>query len=89
MTPTILAGKHYVTQSALREMLSLCRVPKAQGSTSSDTSPANAIGSSETERRNLAQAAAKANLQRLKGDLMPTSRKNTSPKPALAHSGKS
>ncbi len=89
LTPTVVAGTRYVTQSALREMLSLCRVQKAPASISSDTSPANGIGSSETERRNSAQVAAKANLERLKGDLLPTSRKNTSRRPAPALSGKS
>lgn len=89
LTPTVVAGTRFVTQSALREMLSLCRVQKAPASISNDTNQASGIGSSETDRRNSAQAAAKANLQRLKDDLLHTSRKNTSRKPAHAHSGKS
>lgn len=76
---TRVAGKYFVTDSDLREMIERCRAaPRDHGSGCSSGMGGSLSGSSSTPDASTAQAAAKATAQALKERLAATSRKNTS-----------
>jgi hypothetical protein len=72
----------YTTRAAMREMIELCRVPKALASTST---PAVSSGSSETEQISSAQAALELTLAELKNSSRSTSAGSTHPSRARRH----
>jgi len=80
LQPIIIAGRHYVTRSILREMIEACRAkPKAQGSGSNAILQESDGGSSSTVDPSVAQDAVKMTLQALKERSKPTSRRSTYP----------
>jgi len=75
---TRIAGKDFVTESDLGEMLTRCRAARKDlGSGCSNAAAGSPHGSFSTEASSTAQAAAKATVQALKERLAGTSRKNT------------
>lgn len=77
---TRIAGKDFVSESAIRAMLEACTCParaKAQDSISGDIDTAPTSGSSSMARAKSAQTAARTTLQELSERLKATSRENT------------
>ncbi|CAH1657425.1 hypothetical protein CHELA1G11_13053 [Hyphomicrobiales bacterium] len=80
LTLTRVAGKDFVTPSAIKEMLRLCRSDQKDhasmnaphAATSRGKSPTRASGSSEMDRLRLAQAAARMTSLALKERSLPT-----------------
>ncbi|WP_198136928.1 excisionase [Nitrobacter hamburgensis] len=76
-----IAGKYFVTLSAIEEMRALCRVPaKAPDLPSKDPATGIQPGSSETDNGPSALAAMNAIAEGLKENLRPTSSKSTTRK---------
>ena len=70
-----IAGKHFVTEDALKEMIEKCRGnPKARDSTFIGDPAEKQYGSSETDRTKKAQAAVRATAAALKERSRRTSR---------------
>jgi len=79
LRPVIIAGKKYVTMSALSEMIERCRAaPKGPGSISEPKAGELPHGLSETDRQKLAQDAALKTVQALKKRSQTISSPNTS-----------
>ena len=79
LTPTVVAGKHYVTESALRDMLDKCRADqKALASTCETPEQPVLRGLSSTAKQNVARDAARLTVQGLKKRSRTTSPANTS-----------
>ena len=75
---TRIAGKSFVSESDVREMLERCRAaPRDHGSGSDREPDATPFGSSSTEAKSTAQVAAKETLLALKERLRATSRPST------------
>ena len=82
---TRVAGKSFVTESDLREMLDKCRGErKDHGSTCASDQGGNLSGSCSTEAKSTALVAAKETLRELKERSRATSAKSTNRRSALA-----
>jgi hypothetical protein len=69
LRPTIVAGKYFITASALMEMLELCRAePRDRAYISGLSGPASNSGSFSTVSMRQAQDAARLTLKKLKED---------------------
>jgi hypothetical protein len=80
-----IAGKDYTTLADIEEMAQACRVQaKVHDSRSSKPKAARPSGTSATGSEPSALAALKANAQRLRESLPPTSSPSTTPAPAEA-----
>jgi hypothetical protein len=67
LTHTVVAGKHYVTESDLRNMVTRCRVePRGPASTCETLAGTMPPGLSSTEQSNVARDAALKTAQALK-----------------------
>jgi hypothetical protein len=79
LRPVVIAGKFYLTDEAVREMIEACRAKaRGHGSTSGDPEPAATGGSSSTDNPSVALDAANQSLQALKERSRRTSPANTS-----------
>ncbi|MEP9368685.1 hypothetical protein [Xanthobacter sp. VNH20] len=80
-----IGRRDFVTARAIRDMRVKCRVdPKAPASISTQKSES---GLSETERANVALAAAKMSAKKLKRPSLPSSPRNTSPSATIVPIG--
>ena len=81
-----IAGRDFTTLAAIAEMKAQCLVPrKEHASTSANVTGGTALGSSETERRKSALAAANAICAELRKPLPRTSASGTSQTSATIH----